>query len=349
MFPKYKVWLELDKKKLNYNFQKIKKQLDVKTKLFSVVKSNAYGHGLITFSKLADEIGVDGFCVDSMVEGIKLRQNNIKKSIIVLGITLPNIFKSALENNLTITISSWHFLRFLKKQCPRLPFHLKIDTGMHRQGVYVNDLPKILSFIKKNKLRLTGFYSHLAMPENRIFSEDQRLEFKRAEEIISDYRFKDLTRHLVATRGIQLGEDFYFDLVRVGMGLYGCLPEFKQILSWRTIITEIKDLKKGDPVGYDLTEKVNRSSKMAVLPIGYWHGFDRGLSKIGEVIIKNKKARVLGRVSMDVLAVDVSNINCRVGDQAVILGSAAEMAEKIGTTAYEIVTRINPLIKKIVV
>ena len=126
MFPKHKVWLELSQKKLKYNYRRLRTRLSFATKLFAVVKSNAYGHGLVTFSQLADKLGVNGFCVDSVIEGSKLRKSGIDKPIIVLGVTLPDVLQLALENNLTITVASLKFLEFLKKYSPRLPFHLKI-------------------------------------------------------------------------------------------------------------------------------------------------------------------------------------------------------------------------------
>ena len=372
MYPKYRTWLELDSQALNYNTRKVRSFLTPKTKLCAVVKSNAYGHGLLDFSRTAKKAGVDGFCVDSAVEGLELRRNGFQEPIIVLGATLPSLFKPAHKNNLTISISGWEFLSELAKSCPPLPLHLKIDTGMHRQGFAINDLPKVLNFIKNKKLNLTGFFSHLAMPNNQTFSDGQKSEFREAENIINSYGFKNLTRHLAATGGILLGKDYHFDLVRCGMGLYGCWEGFKPVLSWHTLISEIKNLKKGDCVGYDLTEKINRPVKAAILPIGYWHGFDRGLSKIGEVFIKNKPgseswtekkiketsptstawkpARVLGRVSMDMIVVDVTDINCKVGEIATLIGpknTAVAMSKKINTSPYEVVTRINPLIQKI--
>ena len=128
---------------------------------------------------------------------------------------------------------------------------------------------------------------------------------------------------------------------------------FAPVLSWHVLVSEIKNLKKGDFVGYDLIERVNRPTKMAVLPIGYWHGFPRALSSIGQVLISGKRARVLGRVSMDIIVVDVTDINCKVGSKATIIGNqkseeipATELAFQSGTTHYEAITRINPLIER---
>ncbi len=150
-------------------------------------------------------------------------------------------------------------------------------------------------------------------------------------------------------------------MVRLGIGLYGYYPEkrvrLKPVLIWKTIVSEVKRVEKGEWVSYDRTERLKRDSKIAILPIGYWHGFDRGLSSKGEVLIRGKRARVLGRVTMDMTMVDVTDIpGVRIRDEVVIIGkqgkyriTADDVAEKINTTSYEILTRINPLIRKVAV
>ncbi|MCX6701615.1 MAG: alanine racemase, partial [Candidatus Zambryskibacteria bacterium] len=156
----------------------------------------------------------------------------------------------------------------------------------------------------------------------------------------------------------------YFDMVRIGIALYGLWPskeveksskvKLKPILQWKTIIGEIKNVSKDSRVGYDFTEKFQKNSTIAICPIGYWHGYPRNLSSIGNVLVCGKRARILGRVSMDMIAIDISNISgVKVGSEVTLLGadgkktiSAEEVADWAGTSSYEIVTRINPLIKK---
>lgn len=346
-FP-YKVWLEIDSGALRRNLARMRRRLTPTVKLFAVVKSNAYGHGLLGFSQLVNGAAVDGFCVDSVIEGVKLRRGGIVKPILVLGPTLAGLLPEAEHYRLTLTISQMTTLQQLAGRHPQLPFHLKVDTGMHRQGFYLADLSRTAAFIRQKKLCLAGCYSHLAMPSNRLFSQQQLVTFKSAAALLRPAGENNFLCHLAATGGTLLGKSYHFDLVRIGMGLYGCWPGFEPILSWHTMVTELKKLQPGDCVGYDLTERITRPTTMAILPIGYWHGFDRRLSGIGRVLIGGRPARVLGRVSMDVTAADVTGIPCRVGTRATVLGSAAAMARKIGTSPYEILTRINPLIKKTV-
>ncbi len=404
-----KTWIEIKRRALEHNFKAIKSFLKPQTKLWAVVKSNAYGHGLILFSQLAASLGVDpvrssppqgpggarlragatsngvnGFCVDSVVEGLKLRQNGIKKPILVLGPTLPNnSLSDAVKHKITLTISSWEALERLIKSKWQPEFHLKIDTGMHRQGFYLDDLSKVIKQIRNPKSppasrlrrageirkKLTGVYTHFASAKDLnypTFTDFQFHAFRKAIKKLEVAGFRNLVKHAAATGAALINPEYHLDAVRVGIGLYGLYPSreletqlgnkirLQPILSWQSVVSEVKNIKKGDYIGYDLVERVLKPTKMAIIPIGYWHGFDRGLSSIGEVLISGKRAKVLGRVSMDLIVVDVTGINCKVGSRATIIGkqgreeiTAGEIAQKLSTNHYEILTRINPLIERV--
>lgn len=365
----YKVWVNIESKAAARNFQTIKKLLKPSVKLWAVVKSNAYGHGLVLFSKLADRLGVDGFCVDSVIEGLKLREAGITKPVLVLGPTLfPNLFAEAATHDITITVSNFETLKLLLKSKQRPKFHLKIDTGMHRQGFYLEQLPAVIREVKSQKSNvktlLIGLYTHFASAKDinyPTFTDEQFAKFQKAVRILAKAGYKNIVRHCAATGAAIINPKYHLDVVRIGIGLYGLWPsreleiqlgsrlKLQPVLSWHSLVSEVKDIRAGDYIGYDLTERATQKSKIAVVPIGYWHGFDRGLSGIGEVMIRGRRCRVLGRVSMDLIVVDAGGIDCRVGDRVVLLGNAADMALKIGTTPYEIITRINPLIERIVV
>ncbi len=368
----FKVWIEISAKALQRNYRTIRSLLRPKTKLLAVVKSNAYGHSLVAFSKLADRLGVDGFCVDSVVEGIRLREEGIMKTILVLGPTFKNLLKDAEQNDITITISSLDALKELKSSKYRPEFHLKIDTGMHRQGFYVSDLPVATRTIQTSNLEpyCTGVYTHFASAKDinyPTFTDGQFNEFQKAIRILEKAGLKNLLRHAAATGGTLVNKKYHLDAVRIGIGLYGLWPsmelaiqlpkiKLEPVLSWRTFVSEVKDLQPGDFVGYDLVEKVNRKAKIAVLPIGYWHGYPRALTSVGEVLIHGKRARVLGRVSMDMIVVDVTGIPAKRGSLAMLLGKqgkervdAYELSRKAGGMSYyELLTRINPLIERVI-
>ncbi|OGY66266.1 MAG: alanine racemase, partial [Candidatus Harrisonbacteria bacterium RIFCSPLOWO2_02_FULL_41_11] len=307
-------------------------------------------------------------------EGLKLRQNSVKKSILVLGPTMPHFLKDAAQNELTVTISNFDALAYFAKSKHKPFFHLKIDTGMHRQGFYFKNLPQVIKIIRNSKLEirncLKGVYTHFASAKDLnypAYTDWQFANFNKAAVLFEKRGFKKLIKHAAATGGTLINDKYHLDAVRTGIGLYGLWPSkelslqrqdlrFKPALSWHTIISEIKTVKKGDFIGYDLIERANKPILMAILPIGYWHGFPRALSGIGEVLIRGIRAKILGRVSMDLVVVNVSGISCKAGDKATIIGkqkgeeiSAFDAAQKLNTIHYELITRINPLIKRIIV
>ena len=371
MVNKLKTWVEISQKAIAGNIKTVRSFLKPKTKLWAVVKSNAYGHGLLAFSLTANKSGVDGFCVDSVLEGLKLRENGIKKPILVLGPTLPHLLKEVENKSITVTISNFEALDNFIKSRKKPKFHLKIDSGMHRQGFYLKDIPRVIKLLKTSRIGefLAGMYTHFASAKDINYPAytDMQFEiFQKASDRIKKSGFSNIIFHAAATGAILIDQKYHLDAVRSGIGLYGLWPskelmiqkkdiKLNPVLSWHVLISEIKNLKKGDFVGYDLVEQVTKSVKMAVLPIGYWHGFPRSLSGIGEILIKCRSARVLGRVSMDLVVVDASGINCKVGDRAVIIGrqngneiSVSDVAQKSGTTHYEFATRINPLIERVI-
>lgn len=367
-----RTWVEISSSAVKNNLCLFRKIVKPKTKIFAVVKSNAYGHGLAEFSRLIDKYGADGFAVDGIAEARRLRKEGIDKPMFILGMTLPELFKEAGSLRATLTISNWDALKaFIQKKAPA-GFHLKIDTGMRRQGFYPEEIGRLAAVLKEKNLKPAGIYTHFAAAKDAARlapTEKQFRLFSEAERTLRRFGFKNFSRHCAATGAAVLDEKYHLDFVRIGIGLYGRAPSEKlrrqragffrslmPVFSWRTLVGEIKELRSGDAIGYDFTEKVHRAAKMAILPVGYWHGFDRGFSSRGEVLINGRRAKVLGRVSMSMTAVDVSGINCAVFDEATIIGrqdgeeiTAEEAASRIDSANYELLARVNPLIKRIIV
>lgn len=345
----------------------------------AVIKSNAYGHGLSLIAKQLSTLNPVPytlnprlwFGVDSIVEAVRLRKEGIKNPLLVLGSTLPPRIGEAGDQNIALTVSNFESLKSLIRANKRTTFHLKIDTGMHRQGFLPAETFKLLNFLKRSKLSPQGIYTHFASKDLGfpVYTRLQLYQFKRTLADFEKAGFKNLVRHAAASNATLLSPKTHFDMVRVGMGLYGYWPSLiakvehsskislRPILSWKTVVGEVKELPRGSYLGYDLIEQVKRKTKIAVLPIGYWHGYFRALSSIGEVLIRGHRAKVLGRVSMDMTVVDVTDIpGVKVGDETVLIGQqgresirADELSLKIGTSEYEFLTRINPLIKRILV
>ncbi|MBI2888829.1 MAG: alanine racemase [Candidatus Liptonbacteria bacterium] len=381
---KFRTWIEISRKSALHNYRVFRGLIKPKTKLWAVVKSNAYGHGLAPFSELAESCGVDGFCVDSIVEGNRLRREGIRKPILILGPTLPARLSDAAACGITVSVSNFEALKALVRSKTVPSFHLKVDTGFHRQGFYVEELPKVIRQIANSKGQkagsshlplatrhsLTGVFTHFAVAKDvtyLTYTELQCKKFKEALRMLRKAGFRNLTAHAAATGAASINSKYHFNAVRIGMGLYGfhASPELemqlprmvlKPVLHWKTVISEVKRLHAGDYVGYDATERMRHAGAMAILPIGYWHGFPRALSSIGNVLVDGKFAKVIGRVSMDLTAIDVTGIRCRPGTVVTLLGKsgreeirAQEAARAIGTTHYELLTRLNPLMERILV
>ena len=379
MIPNLKTWVEIDKNTALHNVKTFRDVLKKKTRIFAVVKSNAYGHGLREFSLIVND-KVDGFCVDSVHEGETLRSVGIKKPILVLGPTLSiEEIKIATDNNIEITISTFETLKQVihTKESPM--YHIKIDTGMHRQGFFPNDIKKVIEFIKKNELsgKLKGAYTHFSSAKDVTYphyTNKQIEEFKKVQTVFKRFGFGKIMFHACGTGGTILYPQAHFDMVRIGIGLYGYWPSkeskiqhslilkkklsLKPVLGWYSKISEIKKLKNGDFVGYDLAEKIECDTKVAMLPIGYWHGFSRALSHKGQVLVNGQKCKVIGRVSMDLIIIGCGDLNTNVGDIVTLIGKSGnkvltaddqmDIADTVIYT-YEILTTINPLIKRVVV
>ncbi len=368
-----RTWIEIDKKAIEQNYEIIRGLIPKNCKLMSVVKSNAYGHGLKDFAQTITNLGADWLGVDSITEARALRKIGIKTPILVLGFTLAELVQEAAENSIRLTISSFASLKSLQKFkfTNSLLIHLKVDTGMHRQGFSLREIPQVVKILKKlnSGVKLEGLYTHFASAKNPKASKatiKQIREFKEIVDLIQSAGFKPI-RHAAATGGVIAYPESHFDMVRVGIGLYGMWPspstkEFFEkkftltpVLSWRTIISEIKHLPAGSKIGYEGTEELKKDSIIAVCPIGYWHGLPRNLSSIGQVLVKDERCKILGRVSMDMITIDISKVpGPKVGDTVTVIGEdkkvkvlADELANLAGTINYEIVTRLNPLVRRI--
>ncbi len=367
-----RTWIEIDTKAIKANYHFFRKLVPKNVDICGVVKSNAYGHNFIEFAFELEKLGINMLAVDSLIEGLALRKSGIKTPILVLGYTLPEMFSKAVGKNIHLTISSIDGLQtFLKKpNAKKIPIHIKVDTGMHRQGFLPKEQEEVLKILGLTKgIKVEGLYTHFAAakdPSQTVFTNMQTAEFVRWRVALRNAG-RSPVAHASATGGAIVFPNANFDMVRVGIGLYGVAPseeisrrltletKLKPTLSWKTIISETKEIPAGSGVGYDLTYHVQRPTRIAVCPVGYWHGYPRALSNTAEVLVNGKRAPVLGRVSMDMIVIDVTDIpKAKTGDEVVLIGTsgkekitATELARLAGTSAYEILTRLNPLMKRI--
>ena len=369
-----RTWIDLDRSALAHNIVAFRRLLPQGCRLMAVCKSNAYGHGLYDLAPVLQEMGVDWFGVDSIVEAVTLRKKGIRRPILVLGYTLPSRFAEAERYKISLTVSNAENLRAVAsgRFGARLRIHLKLDTGMHRQGFLKSQWEEAIELVWKarGRIEVEGIYTHFAAakdPTSREYTERQIDEFERA---VARFREAGLNfiRHTSATAGVLNYPQAHYDMARLGIGLIGYWPsaetkqawektiELKPALSWRTIVSEIKTINKGAGIGYDLTETLKRRSRIGVCPVGYWHGFPRSLSRVGEVLVRGRRAKVLGTVSMDMIVIDLSRADeARVGDPVTVIGrdgdeeiTVYEIAGRAQVSHYELLTRLNPLIQKFV-
>lgn len=343
----------------------------------AVVKANAYGHGILAISSVLQKGGIGWLGVNSLEEGILLRQNKINLPILVLGYIPLNSLSQAIVNNLSFVVYNRETLNKAGEEAKKLKrqakIHLKIETGTNRQGVAAEEL---LTFIRKLQraplVSLEGVYTHFANIEDALdssFAMGQLKKFKEAIKTLEKAGINIPLKHTASSAAAILFEKTHFDMLRIGIALYGLWPsrevkiasrskfDLKPVLAWKTKVAQVKKVKKGEKIGYGCTFTVKKDSTVAVLPIGYFDGYDRRLSNCGEVLIKGKRAPVVGRVCMNMIMIDTTEVpGVKLEDEVVLLGkqgrdeiSADELAEKIGTINYEVVSRINPMIPRRVV
>jgi alanine racemase len=367
-----RTWIEVDRRALAHNLGLFRRLVSRDCRIMAVCKSNAYGHGLYDLAPVLEELGADWFGVDSVVEAITLREKGIRRPILALGYTLPSRFEEAVRHEISLTISSLESLRAVARLKLRRPIriHLKLDTGMHRQGFLRPQWASALAVLQKHAkgIELEGLYTHFAAakdPAAREYTEAQIREFEEAAALFRAAGYVPI-RHAGATAGALNYPEARYELVRIGIGLMGLWPSSKTrlawegklrlrpALSWLTVVSETKELKKGMGIGYDLSERLRRDSRVGVCPIGYWHGFPRSLGRVGEVLVRGRRAKVLGSISMDMVVVDLTDIpSARVGDVVTVIGAdgreeitACEAAGRARVSHYEFLTRLNPLIQK---
>lgn len=375
---KHRTWIEIDQKALAHNIAELRKLLAPGAEFAAVLKGNAYGHGLSLMGQLCAREGVRVYAVDSIDEALELRLRHEEAMILVMGAIMPSRLREAVEACLDITVYDKDILRELDGIGSSLQrpasIHLKIDTGMSRQGILPDEIGDYLNLLDLcPNLLLSGVSTHLAVSGHASDVEYAMTQCQRFEEILGriyDAGHKPRWIHCAKSSATILYPDTHGTLVRPGIALYGIWPSAEveniarntgircsllPVLTWKTRIVQVKSLPAGTPVGYDLTEILPKNSRIAVLPIGYYDGYDRGLSSRGYVLVGGYRCKVLGRVCMNMTMIDVSAVpNVAPQMEVTLIGRdgrhrvrASDIANWIQTNPYEVITRIRSDIPRI--
>jgi alanine racemase len=356
--------LEIDGNALEHNLNYFKQKLNPETKILAVVKAFGYGSDSIKVAKFLED-KVDYFAVAYTHEGIALRDADIETPILVLHPQTPNlqaIVNYRLEPNL-YNFKIFNAFLNLADETPLMnyPVHLKFNTGLNRLGFWHTDVPKILTNLKKTThVKVQSIFSHLAASEDleeQEFTVNQINNFAYIAQQIYKHLGYEPMLHILNTSGVVNYAKAQFDMVRIGIGLYGFgndekqTSELKNTHNLTSIISQIHIIEPGETVGYNRAFVAKRQSKSATIPVGHADGISRRLGhKNGHVMINNKKAPIIGNVCMDMIMVDITKIDCKEGDKVVIFNSQ-DMIQNIANTSetivYETLTAISPRVKKV--
>lgn len=388
-------WVEVSKKALTHNMEQFRGKIGPDVKLCPCVKANAYGHGLVETSKVFLEAGADWLAVDALYEAEALREAGVTAPIYIMGYTLLGDLERVWELDCRMVVYDEETVERLAKIAAAaaaagdgagkfdkpLNLHIKVETGNNRQGVRMENLVTFAQKIEAvDGLKVEGIGTHFANIEDTTdhsYAMEQLERFREAGKILKEAGIEVPMMHCANSAATILFDEVHFDLVRVGISNYGMWPspetkvsyqqehgnEFslKPALTWKSVVAQVKNIPSGDFIGYGCTCRTTRETKMAIVPVGYYDGYDRHLSNNAHVLIRGRRAKVLGRVCMNIIMVDVSDIEgvC-VEDEVVLMGrqefdggadeiSAEQFAAWIGTINYEVTTRINDRIPRVVV
>lgn len=366
-------WIEINISQLKENFLRYKKSLKRNAKIMAVIKADAYGHGDVQVARMLSEMGVNLFAVSNIDEAVGLREAGIRGEILILGYSSPTYIPTLHKYDLTQTLVSEEYAATLASANMPIKCQFAIDSGMNRIGLNGKNAEACAQIIRSycGQLNITGIFTHLCVADSELesdveFTRSQILTFKRVADLVEDLNLQYV--HCCNSAGglLHLNEGDEFDkigqIVRLGIVLYGLKPDItntipegiKPAMTWRSVISMVKDVPVGDTIGYGRTFRVAHPMRIATVTTGYADGLNRHLSNRGFVMINGQKAPIVGRVCMDQTLVDVTNIpNVKMGDRVTIIGqngdlyySADDMAQDLGTIGYEIICNITKRVQR---
>jgi len=361
---------EINLSLLQSNLKNIRTKVGKNVNIMGIVKANAYGHGLVEISKSLVNFGVEYLGVGFLEEGIELRTAGITSPILVLGGVLGTQVQKFLSFDLEITVSSLELAERIndevaKSNGRKARVHLKIDTGMERLGIHSEHAVTFAEKVARlPKLDVVGIFSHFASSEkDKSFTQFQLQQFTSILEQLEKKNIEIPFKHIANSGAILNGSDSYFNIVRPGIMMYGVYPSREAektisvmpILSLKSKIVYLKEVAANKSISYGRTYFTNRTSRIATIPIGYGDGYFRTLSNNVDVLINGKRFPSVGTICMDQMMLDVTDgENIHVGDDVTLIGkdgneeiSVEELANKIGTNSYEVLTNISTRVPRV--
>ena len=359
--------LEINLSACEANYRYFRSKLHESTKLLVLVKANAYGHGAVEFASLMEDAGADYLAVAYPVEGIELRQGGIKSPIMVLTAGTDS-FEEMINYGLEPGIPNLCTLKALckvleKREINDFPIHIKLDTGMHRLGFITEEIDELIAFLSTSKrVKVKSLYSHLAAsddPQHDEFTVSQAELFKTNADRLADTLGYRPMYHILNSAGIERFPQYQFDMVRLGIGIYGVSAlegvRLTPAASFKCKILQIKALKQGDgTIGYGRHGKIaSEGTVIATIPVGYADGIDRHLSRgKASFMLNGHRVPTIGNICMDMCMLDITGVPAQVGDTVTIFGenpTISELAVVLDTIPYEIITSVPRRIKRIIV
>jgi alanine racemase len=354
-------YAEIDLSAFARNIDSIVARLPQGTRLVALLKANAYGHGAVELARRCAPEKVAMIGVALLEEALELRRAGIDLPILVLGALNEVQVRLALDYGITIGVPGPETLEHIARVAEGrdVPIHLKLDSGMGRMGCVESELPRVVELLRaRPRIRVEAMYTHLANAGDAHdpFTDEQVARFETLVETLAEAGIT-APRHHVANsaatmRGITPG-----DFARVGIALYGAEPldndslRLEPVMRWRTEIVRLKELPPGHAIGYGKTFHTKRASRIATLPVGYADGYRRALGNRADVLVRGKRTPVVGRVSMDLTTIDVTDVpNVAVGDEVILLGDAIrveELAAKLDTISYEVFCGVSARVPRV--
>ncbi|MBS3742089.1 MAG: alanine racemase, partial [Candidatus Cloacimonetes bacterium] len=366
----FRSWTVIDLDNYSYNVNQFREIIDPGTDIMQIVKADAYGHGSVEIAREAENLGIKWLGVANSDEGVLLRLENISAKILILSPSLISEIDDIIKYNLIPSVSRFDFIekldKYLGKMNKRIPVHINFDTGMGRAGFLWKDAPEVLTKINEyDNIFVQGAFSHFSQSEEADdkFTKTQYKRFEKIKDAIKSAKLRPKYYHISNSAAVVNYPQYSMDMVRLGLASYGVYTDknlkekinLKPVLKFCSKISLIKEVPANYSISYNRTFVTKKPTKFALVPIGYGDGYNYLLSNKGKVIIKNSYCPIIGKVTMDMLVVDVSELpEVQVGDEVLLLGEsgtksvrAEELADRYDGLSYELLCALGRRAKRV--